>query len=115
MREDVTVYYITGKQLGPLTVPGNWCAECDLTVRAVEAALLEVDPDCDLTFVAKPWMRHAIPALLKGGWHPPVVVVDGKVHSQGVVPRSDELAAALRSALVAGSKGRDYGLEMSQQ
>jgi hypothetical protein len=37
MAEDVTVYYITGKQLGPLSVPDSWCEECDLTVRAVQS------------------------------------------------------------------------------
>ena len=39
MAEDVIVYYITGRQLGPLSVPASWCEECDLTVRAVKNAL----------------------------------------------------------------------------
>jgi hypothetical protein len=96
MREDVTIYYITGKQLGPLSVPERWCEECDLTVRAVQSALREADPDSTLTFVSKPWMSHAIPALLKGGWHPPVVVIGGKVHSQGIVPKREGLVSRLR-------------------
>ena len=96
MSEDVTVFYITGRQLGPISVPDSWCEECDLTVRAVQSALAEVDPEGSLSFRAKPWMRHAVPALLKGGWHPPVVVIDGKVYSQGVVPDREGLASRLR-------------------
>jgi hypothetical protein len=105
MAEDVTVYYITGKQLGPLSVPDSWCEECDLTVRAVQSSLREADPDGVLSFDAKPWMRHAVPALLKGGWHPPVVMIDGKVHTQGSVPGRDGLVARLRELVAA--KGSD--------
>jgi hypothetical protein len=103
MREDVTVYYITGKQLGPLSVPDSWCEECDLTVRAVQAALKEADPEGTLTFAAKPWMRHAVLALMKGGWHPPIVVVGGKVHSQGIVPDREGLISRLRALVTAKS------------
>lgn len=106
MREDVTVYYITGRQLGPITVPDNWCEECDLTVRAVQTALKIADPDATLTFAAKPWMRHAVPALLKGGWHPPVVVIDGEIHSQGVVPDGDALVSRLRALVTRKAEAR---------
>lgn len=101
MREDVTIYYITGKQLGPLSVPDSWCEECDLTVRAVQSALREADPQSHLTFTVKPWMRHAVPALLKGGWHPPIVVIGGKVHSQGIVPDREGLISWLRGLVAA--------------
>jgi hypothetical protein len=70
MGADVVVYYNTGKQLGPLSVPRSWCEECDLTVRAVQLALAEVDAAERLSFETKPWLRHAIPALLRRGWHP---------------------------------------------
>lgn len=70
--EDVVVYYITGRQVGPLTVPRQWCEECDLTVRAVQAALRQADPEGQLRFAAKPWLRHFFSALMQGGWHQPV-------------------------------------------
>ena len=101
MGADVVVYYITGKQLGPLSVPQSWCEECDLAVRAVQQALAEVDPSRRLTFVAKPWLRHAIPALLSGGWHPPVALIEGEVFSQGIVPDAEALRRRFMLALEA--------------
>jgi hypothetical protein len=108
MGADVVVYYITGKQIGPLSVPKSWCEECDLTVRGVQQALAETDPQGRLDFVAKPWLRHAIPALLRGGWHPPVVLIEGEVFSQGVVPDAAtlrrRLTAAVESKLLADTR-----------
>ena len=95
MGADVIVYYITGKQLGPISVPQSWCEECDLTIRAVRSALEEVDPAGRIRLDVKPWMRHALPALLAGGWHPPVVLIEGSVFSQGVVPDREALRERL--------------------
>ena len=95
MKEDVIVYYITGRQLGPLRVPASWCEECDLTLRAVRGLLKEVDPEGRLRIATKPWLRHAIKALSKGGWHPPVVLIGGEVFSQGVVPDREALRERL--------------------
>ncbi len=99
MRKDVTIFYITGRQLGPLSVPQKWCEECDLTVRAVRNALDELDPRGEIAFEAKAWLRHAFSALRHGGWHPPVLLIDGKVFSQGVVPAADALRSRLRDLL----------------
>jgi hypothetical protein len=57
--------------------------------------VVEEVEDSDIRVEVKPWLRHAFDALRRGGWHPPVVSVDGKVFSQGVVPD----AAALRERL----------------
>ena len=90
----VTVYPITGRQLGPLSIPHRLCEECDLTIRQVRRVVTELDRD-DIEVEIKPWLRHAIEALRRGGWHAPVVTIDGRVFSQGVVPDAAELRAAL--------------------
>ena len=105
MSEDVVVYYITGRQLGPLSVPASWCEECDLTVRAVRSALQEVDPDGRLTVATKPWLRHVLSALGKGGWHPPVLLIGGEIFSQGVVPERAGLRRRLTEHLERASAG----------
>ena len=92
--QTVTVYPITGRQLGLLKIPSALCEECDLTIRAVRRVVEELG-DRNIRVEVKPWLRHAFDALRRGGWHPPVVTVDGKVFSQGVVPD----AAALRERL----------------
>ena len=109
--EDVVVYYITGRQLGPLSVPDSWCEECDLTVRGVQSALQAADPDGSLSFAAKPWLANAGPALRRGGWHPPVVLIEGKVFSQGVVPGREQLTDRLRE--MASARRTDAGAPAS--
>jgi hypothetical protein len=83
--QTITVYPITGRQLGPVKIPSALCEECDLTLRAVHR-VAEEPRDSEIRVEVKPWLRHALDALRRGGWHPPVVTVDGRVFSQGVVP-----------------------------
>jgi len=87
----VTVYPITGKQLF-FRVPESWCRECDLTIRAVERV---IKGRTDIELRIKPWWNHLFDALWRGGWHAPVVTVNGKILSQGVVPEDDQLREAL--------------------
>lgn len=100
MTLEVKIYYIIGRQLGPISIPHSWCEECDLTVRLVNQLVGELDAGDAIRVQAKPWLANMIPALLKGGWHPPVLLVGGRIHSQGVVPDPDilreELAQQLR-------------------
>lgn len=95
----VTVYPITGKQLF-FRVPDSWCRECDLTVRVVEDA---IDGDQRFELRIKPWWNNLVDALRRGGWHAPVVTIDGKLFSQGVVPDVTRLRAALEPAGGSGS------------
>ncbi|GMU39852.1 MAG: hypothetical protein AMXMBFR23_07180 [Chloroflexota bacterium] len=90
----VTVYPITGKQLF-FRVPESWCRECDLTIRAVERVIEGRD---DIELRIKPWWNHLFDALRRGGWHAPVVTINGKVFSQGVVPEHRQLLDALGPA-----------------
>ncbi len=93
----VTVYPITGRQLGPLSIAHRLCEECDLTIRQVRRVVAELDRD-DIEVEIKPWLRHVVEALRRGGWHAPVVTIDGHVFSQGVVPDAGALRAALEAA-----------------
>lgn len=93
---NVTVYPITGRQLGPIRIPNRWCEECDLTIRTVRRAVADLGQQ-DIVVEIKPWLRHIVDAVRRGGWHAPVVTVDGKVFSQGIVPDEDALKDRLRS------------------
>ena len=102
----VTVYPMTGRQLF-FTVPHAVCKECDLTVRLVQRVAADL-PEVEVRI--KPWFNHLFDALRRGGWHPPVVTIDGKITTQGVVPDEAELrdalarASAARSATAAGDE-----------
>ena len=86
----VTVYPMTGRQLF-FNVPHAVCEECDLTVRLVQRVALDF-PHVEVR--VKPWFNHIFDALRRGGWHPPVVTIDGRVTTQGVVPDEDILRRA---------------------
>jgi hypothetical protein len=100
----ITVYPITGRQVGPFGIRHRFCGECDLTITAVRRLVADLRDD-DLQIEIKPWLRHALEALRRCGWHPPVVVIDGRVFSQGVVPDIDELKTALETAAGSPTKG----------
>ncbi|MBI2888102.1 MAG: hypothetical protein HYY02_12985 [Chloroflexi bacterium] len=92
----VVVYRVTGKQLF-FTVPDRVCEECDLTVAIARRAVDKAGPGiAELT--VKPWLNAFFEALLKGGWHPPVVTVEGRIVSQGVVPQQKAVEEAILEA-----------------
>lgn len=102
-RHEVTVYPIAGRQLFS-HVPDSFCRECDLTLSLAERVAADFD---DVRVTVKPWLNHLFEALWRGGWHAPVVTIDGRVFSQGVVP--DE--AAFRAELAALSRPAGVAVE----
>ena len=86
----VTIYPIAGRQLF-FRVPESFCQECDLTIRTVERVIEELGHPSGVQIEVKPWLNYLPQALLRGGWHPPVVTISGKRFSQGVVPDAKTL------------------------
>ena len=92
----VTIYKFTGWQ-GFFKIPESWCRECDLLVRATE----RVAATCgaEMTLDVKPWFLWFWKPLFRfGAWKAPILVVDGRVVSQGVVPDDGKIAEALNKA-----------------
>lgn len=86
---DIVVYRITGPQ-GPIDIPHRYCEECDLTVRLVQSVLEETG-DRDIRLDVKPWMLYCWKPILRGGWHAPILTINGRVFSQGIVPNRESL------------------------
>ena len=99
----VTVYPMTGRQLF-FNVPHAVCEECDLTVRLVQRVASDL-PHVEVRI--KPWFNHIFDALRRGGWHPPVVTINGKVSTQGVVPDEDGLRRTLVGDARTSATGAD--------
>ena len=101
---EVTVYPIAGRQLF-FRIPDSFCRECDFTLSLVERVAADFD---DVRVTVKPWLNHLFDALWRGGWHAPVVTIDGRVFSQGVVPDEETFRGALerlvRPVSIAGSR-----------
>jgi hypothetical protein len=89
----ITVYRWAGKKWF-LRIEGE-CIECDLTVSQVRS-LIARNPSLPIEMEIKPWLSYLWESLRRGGWHPPVVLVDGKLVRQGTVPTLAELQAAVR-------------------
>ncbi len=98
MRESVkiTVYRWAGEKWF-LRIHGE-CLECDLVVGQVRR-LISANPDWPVELDVKPWLSFVWESLRKGGWHAPVLLVDGKLVCQGTIPTLAELEAAVLRAL----------------
>ena len=88
---------MTGKQLF-FNVPEKICKECDLSVASVKNVAKKMNGD-KINIEIKSWFNKMPQVLLKGGWHPPVVMVNGKIFSQGIVPNAKKLENKIKQEL----------------
>ena len=91
---DIVIYRITGPQ-GLVDIPHRYCEECDLTVRLVQSLLEELG-DPNICLDVKPWMLYFWKPIWRGGWHAPILTLNGRVFSQGIVPEREALRDAIR-------------------
>ena len=93
---EITVYIVTGYH-GKLRIPESFCRECNLFVRAADQAAEQVDTEVSVT--VRSWWTHVLGALRHGGYHPPVMVVDGQRLCQGHdVPTTEAVVDAIEAA-----------------
>ena len=93
---EITVYIVTGYH-GKLRIPESFCRECNLFVRRADAAAEQVDADVRVS--VRSWWTHVFGALRHGGYHPPVMVVDGRRLCQGHdVPTTEAVVDAIEAA-----------------
>ena len=86
----ITMYRWAGTKYG-ITIKSE-CKECD-----INAAILQDMKDKEfagkkVVIEIKPWLTHVWESLRRGGWHAPVIVVEKRIFSQGVVLKRKELA-----------------------
>jgi hypothetical protein len=97
---EIVIYRFTGRQFF-FNVPQQWCEECDMTIGLTRSVLRELGLENDrrVRLVIKPWMVNVLEAFASGGWHPPVLLIDNQVFSQGVVPDRQRLKALIERRL----------------
>ena len=71
------------------------CRECDMTYAVLQQLLADVFQDKPVSLDIKPWLDNWWKILWRGAWHAPIVMVNGRVFSQGVVP---DVHALVRTA-----------------
>ena len=78
VNEPVTVsqYKWAGK-LGPLRINKS-CDECDLTTSVLQDMMENEFKGKDVAFEVKPWLDNIFYCLVRGCWHAPIIMVNGK-------------------------------------
>lgn len=90
----IEIYIVTGRH-GILSIPESYCRECDMFYRAAKQASEEVEEEVDIRLKSY-WTRFLRP-LIRGGFHPPVILVDGDLLSQGYdVPEVEDIIQKLK-------------------
>ena len=77
----VIVYRWAG-QWGPFKVRIS-CGECALTRDVIDDTLRNELAGVAVEVEVRDWLSHWWEPLVKGGWHAPIVMVEGRVVSQG--------------------------------
>jgi len=91
----VELYVVTGRH-GLLSIPDSFCEECHLFHHAASEAAGMVEAPVDIV-VRSYWTRFLWP-LIHGGYHPPVMLIDGQVLAQGHdVPDPERVVDRLRA------------------
>jgi len=80
---DITVYRWAGAW-GPFRVKIP-CGECTLTKDVIQDSLDNELAGIDVKLTFRDWLSEWWKPLKKGGWHAPIVMVNGSVVSQGEV------------------------------
>ena len=91
----ITIYPMTGQQ-GIFFVPKKWCEECDLVISLVENVINELNVRDKTTIKIRPWFLWAwVPFFRYFAWHPPILVINGKIVSLGIVPKKEHVIQAM--------------------
>lgn len=80
------------------------CGECALTVDVTKDTFKNELADIPTELDVREWLTEWWKPLLKGGWHAPIVMVEGKVISQGVALNRGVLTQAVTAAYAKKSK-----------
>lgn len=99
---EIRLYRWAGKW-GPFKV-NIPCGECTLTKDIIEDVLSDELDGIPVKLVVKDWLSTWWEPLPKGGWHAPIVMVNGQVVSQGAALNRGVLTEAVIKAWVGTSE-----------
>lgn len=98
----ISLYRWAGKW-GPFRVSIP-CGECALTVDVIRDTLENELQGIPVEFEIRDWLSNWWKPLRHGGWHAPIVIVEGKLVSQGHALNRGMLTEAVITAHVSRSK-----------
>ncbi len=105
-RFNITIYRFTGNQ-GFFSVPKKWCEECDLLISMVKNTIKHLGIEDKTQLTIKPWFLWWWQPLLKYiAFHAPILIINGKLVSQGKVPKKEILIKALKNVVQTTELGK---------
>ncbi|MBF0385470.1 MAG: hypothetical protein HQL27_06320 [Candidatus Omnitrophica bacterium] len=66
---------------GPIKIKSH-CDECDLTTHNLRALVEKEFKGKNVIFEIKPWLDNGWYCLARGAWHPPIIMINGKLFFQ---------------------------------
>ncbi|MBI2018590.1 hypothetical protein HYS96_02675 [Candidatus Daviesbacteria bacterium] len=97
---NITIYRFTGSQ-GFFSIPKKWCEECDLLVELVKKTVSSLRLENKTKLTIKPWFPWFWQPLLTNlAWHAPILTINGRLISQGIVPDKHIFTKALLENVV---------------
>lgn len=93
------IQYKWAGEWGPFKIKVE-CGECSVTEAVIQSVIDKEFPGEKISFKVVPWLDNWWKIIWKGGWHAPIITVNGKVIEQGKVLDSGLLAHYIRKALV---------------
>ena len=89
----LTLYRYAGKFL--FFSIKNRCNECDITYVILQRLMAEQLHGKPVSLEIVPWLDNFWKVIWRGGWHAPILTVNGKVFSQGKVPDIPKLLSTI--------------------
>jgi glutaredoxin len=77
----------------------NRCQECDITYVILQRLMAEQLHGKPVSLEIVPWLDNFWKVIWRGGWHAPILTVNGKVFSQGKVPDIPKLLSTIGKIL----------------
>jgi len=92
---NITIYRFVGSQ-GFFSVPKKWREECDLLVAIVKKTIKDLGIKDKTKLTIKPWfLWWWQPLFAHFAWNAPILVINGKLISQGIVLSKETIVKAL--------------------
>jgi len=77
----------------------NRCNECDITNAVLQRLMNEQLKGKPVSLRIVPWLDNWWKVIWVGGWHAPILTVNGRVFSQGIVPDTPKLLGKIGKIL----------------
>ena len=75
------------------------CSECDLNTTILKNMLVKEFKGRPVKLEIKPWLNNWYSIIFRGGWHAPIVLVNKRLFSQGVVIDRNKLNKRVKQEL----------------